>query len=90
MNILKKAYDSIKQTIEFEIFKRKFNNWLETKEIEILEENNRSDTKIIECLSDGRLGSAFSYFRNKTDREYELQVLRDYKNYVLKKIKDGN
>ncbi len=90
MNILRKAYDSIKRTIEFEFFKRKFNNWLETKEIEILDEINRNDAKIIEYLSDERFGTAFSFFRNKTDREYELQALRDYKNYVLKKIKDGN
>lgn len=90
MSILRKAYGSIKQTIEFEFFKRKFNNWLETKEIEILDEINKSNTKTIECISDGRLGTAFSYFRNKTDLEYELQALRDYKNYVLKKIKDGD
>lgn len=90
MSILRKAYDSIKQTIEFEFFKRKFNNWLETKEIQILDEINKSNTKTIECISDGRLDTAFSYFRNKTDLEYELQALRDYKNYVLKKVKDGD
>ena len=90
MSILKKAYDSIKQTIEFEFFKRKFNNWLETREIEILEEINRNDAKIIEYLSNEKLGSAFSCFRNKTETEHELQALRDYKNYVLKKVKDGN
>ena len=90
MSILKKAYDSIKQTIEFEFFKRKFNNWLETREIDILDEINKYDIKMMECLSREQFGAAFNCFRTIKDRKTELKELLDYKNYILKKVKDGN
>ena len=85
MNVLQKAYNSIKRTIKFEFFKRKFNNWYETREIEILNKINKNDEAIIKALTNEQFATAFYYFEDNINLEQELKQLSDFKNFILNK-----
>ena len=85
MNILQKAYNAIKQTIKFEFFKRKFNNWCESKEIEILEDITKMTDSLAELLSESRVGCAYYRYVSILQRKEELKQLSDFKNFILNK-----
>lgn len=85
MNILQKAYNTIKQTIKFELFKRKFNNWCESKEIEILDDISKMTNSIIDLLSEDRFGCAYYRYAAILQRKEELKQLSDFKNFILNK-----
>lgn len=85
MNILQKAYNAIKHTIKFEFFKRKFNNWCESKEIEILDDISRMTNSITNLLSKDEFGIAYYRYASILQRKEELKQLSDFKNFILNK-----
>lgn len=85
MNILQKAYNSIKKIINFALFKRKFNNWCETKEIEILHDIDKQNANIIECLAEENFGCAYYKYVNIIQQKEALERLSDFKNFILNK-----
>ena len=85
MNILQKAYNAIKEKIEFAFLKRKFNNWCETKEIEILNDINKQNAQIIECLTVENFGVAYYKYINIIQLKDALKRLSDFKNFILNK-----
>lgn len=85
MNILQKAYDAIKQTIKFELFKRKFNNWCEKREIDILKYIEESKQEIINHLSSDKLDWALCRYTQMLNSKKELETLSSFKNFILNK-----
>ena len=85
MNILQKAYNAIKAKIEFAFFKRKFNNWCETKEIEILNDINKQNNRIVDCLIEENFGCAYYKYVSIIQQKEELKRLSDFKNFILNK-----
>ena len=85
MNILQKAYNVIKEKIEFAFFKRKFNNWCETKEIEILNDINKQNNKIVDCLIEENFGVAYYKYVDIIQQKEALKRLSDFKNFILNK-----
>jgi hypothetical protein len=85
MNILQKAYIALKQTIKFELFKRKFNNWCDKREIDLLKYIGESEQEIINNLSSDRLDWAFCRYIQMNNSEKELKQLSDFKNFILNK-----
>ena len=85
MNILQKAYNAIKQTIKFEFFKRKFNNWCETREIDVLDKINKNNERITIALANEQFATAFYCFEDNINLEQELKQLSDFKNFILNK-----
>ena len=85
MNILQKAYNVIKEKIEFAFFKRKFNNWCEGKEIEILDDITKMTDSLTTLLSEDRFGCAYYRYVSIVQRKEELKQLSDFKNFILNK-----
>ena len=85
MNVLQKAYNAIKEKIEFAFFKRKFNNWCETKEIEILNDINKQNARIIENLIEEDFGCAYYRYVQIIQQKEALKRLSDFKNFILNK-----
>lgn len=85
MSILQNAYDKIKRRIKFEFFKRKFNNWCETKEIEILNDINKQNNQIVDCLIEENFGVAYYKYVDIIQQKEALERLSDFKNFILNK-----
>ena len=85
MNILQKSYNTVKNTIKFEIFKRKFNNWCEAKELEILSDINKQRDKITEVLANEDFGCAYYKYVYITQLKESLKELSEFKNFMLNK-----
>ena len=85
MNVLQKACNAIKEKIEFAFLKRKFNNWCETKEIELLNDINKQNAQIIKCLTEENFGCAYYKYIHIIQQKEALKRLSDFKNFILNK-----
>lgn len=83
MNILQKAYNVIKEKIEFAFFKRKFNSWHEMEDILIIEKIKDAKERIFKRLTEESFNDAFYYYKILQDRLKEKEQLENFKKYVL-------
>lgn len=88
MNILQKAYNLIKQNIDFILFKRKFNAWFEQYKIELEESIIAYDDDIISYISRHNFNEAFNRFWYKQNAVQKLKLLPEFKSTVLNEIKN--
>ena len=83
MNLLQKAYDTIKEKIEFVFLKRKFNSWYETKDIDLIDNIRCVEKRILNALEEERFESAFLHYETLLSFLEEKSKLDKFKNYVL-------
>ena len=83
MNLLQKVYNTIKEKIEFSFFKRKFNSWLERKDIELIDNINNNKERIFKRLSEEDFNNAFYYYRILQNDLKEKETLANFQKYVL-------
>lgn len=89
MNLLQKAYNSIKQIIEFTLFKRKFNNWCENEEVYLLETMQENHEKLFNHLTKCEFDCAFKYYKYICENKEKIQILKEFKNFILENKKQN-
>lgn len=88
MSLLQKVYNTIKEKIEFAFFKRKFNNWYESKDIEYIDHIKRIKNCIFKKLSEERFDDAFWSYMQLQTALTNIESLKSFKQYVLNNEND--
>ena len=83
MNILQKAYNAIKEKIEFAFFKRKFNSWCEETDIQLIERINNAKERVFHWLTKEDFNDAFYNYKILQNALKEKEQLENFKEYVL-------
>lgn len=83
MNILQKAYNTIKEKIEFAFFKRKFNSWYEETDIRLIECINSAKERVFHWLTKEDFNDAFYNYKILQNTLKEKEQLENFKKYVL-------
>lgn len=88
MSILQKAYNKIKEKIEFAFFKRKFNAWYEKNDIAMIEDVDYHKTLILDSLAGDNINNAFYHYKCMQESLYEIKQLESFKKYILNNEND--
>lgn len=83
MNLLQKAYNAIKEKIEFAFFKRKFNAWLEGTDVKLIDDINYHKERIFKRLSEENFNDAFYHYKVLQNNLKEQETLANFQKYVL-------
>ena len=83
MNILQKAYNAIKEKIEFAFFKRKFDSWYEETDIKFTESIYDNKERIVYWLEKKCFHDAFNNYKILQKDLNEKEQLENFKKYVL-------
>lgn len=88
MSLLQKVYNTIKEKIEFAFFKRKFNNWYESKDIDYIDHIKRINNCIFKKLSEEHFDDAFWNYTQLQTALINAESLKSFKQYVLNNEND--
>lgn len=88
MSLLQKVYNTIKEKIEFAFFKRKFNSWYESKDIEYIDHIKRIKNRIFKKLSEECFDDAFWNYMQLQTALTNTESLKSFKQYVLNNEND--